>query len=86
MNENDLIRFKHMLEAAKAARTFADGKTRESLESDLQLVFALVKAIEIIGEAGSKLSADTRKHTHRFLGRKLLGCVISLYTITLMLI
>jgi uncharacterized protein with HEPN domain len=60
MNENDQIRVKHMLDAARAAQTFAQGKNRQLLDSDLQLVFALVKAIEIIGEAGSKLSKETR--------------------------
>lgn len=60
MNENDQIRLKHMLDAARAAQTFAQGKNRQLLDRDLQLVFALVKAIEIIGEAGSKLSKETR--------------------------
>ena len=44
-----------MLEAAQAAQTFVHGKTREMLDSDLQLVFALVKAIEIIGEAVNRI-------------------------------
>jgi uncharacterized protein with HEPN domain len=49
-----------MLEAAQAGVSFIQNETRESLEKDLKLVFALVRAVEIIGEAATKVSQDTR--------------------------
>ncbi len=61
MQKDDLIRLNHMLEAAKIAMSFADGRTREDLDIDIQLVFSLVKAIEIIGEAANKVSREIRK-------------------------
>jgi uncharacterized protein with HEPN domain len=37
------------------------GRAREDLNSDRQLTLALVKAIEIIGEAASRVSMETRQ-------------------------
>jgi uncharacterized protein with HEPN domain len=50
-----------MIEAAEAACGFVSSKTRRDLDADRMLVFALVRAIEIVGEAGSKVSAPTRE-------------------------
>jgi len=41
-----------MLDAAREAASFAKNKTRRFLDTDRKLVLALVKSIEIIGEAG----------------------------------
>ena len=60
MNENDEVRLRHMLAAAREAITFAANETRESLAKNRVLVLALVKEIEIIGEAASKVSDDCR--------------------------
>lgn len=45
-----------MIEAAEAVQSFIAGRHRVDLDSDRMLLFALVRAIEIIGEAASKLS------------------------------
>lgn len=50
-----------MIDAAEAVRDFIADRTRSSLESDRMLAFALVRAIEIVGEAASKVSAATRE-------------------------
>ncbi len=57
----DRVRLQHMLDAARAAVIFAEGKTRESLDSDLQLQFALTRAISIIGEAAGRISETTQQ-------------------------
>jgi len=49
-----------MLDSALEAISFAKGKTRKSLESDRMLVLSLVKSIEIIGEAASKVTDEFR--------------------------
>lgn len=49
-----------MLEAARQALAFASGKTRQSLDDDLMLVFALTRAIEIIDEAAAHVSQEVR--------------------------
>jgi len=56
MNNDDRIRLRHMLDAAQEAAGFARDETRESLDADRKLVLALVKGIEIIGEAASRVS------------------------------
>jgi uncharacterized protein with HEPN domain len=49
-----------MVEAAENAERFIVGKRRADLDIDPMLLFALVRAIEIIGEAASKVSAAQR--------------------------
>jgi uncharacterized protein with HEPN domain len=56
----DAIRLRHMLDAAREALDFAQGKTEHNIREDRQLVLSLVKEIEIIGEAASKVSELTR--------------------------
>ena len=60
MPAEDRIRLKHMLEACRAAMDFAHGRRPEDLESDLMLQFALVRAVEIVGEAAARVSDQTR--------------------------
>jgi uncharacterized protein with HEPN domain len=60
MQHDDRIRLRHMLDATKAALSFASARQPAELETDLQLQFALVRAIEIIGEAASKVSPEVR--------------------------
>ena len=49
-----------MIEAAEAVQSFIADRRRIDLDSDRMLLFALVRAIEIIGEAASKLSLDAQ--------------------------
>lgn len=49
-----------MLDAAREGVTFASGHAAADLAQDRLLALALVKCIEIIGEAASKVSPDTR--------------------------
>jgi uncharacterized protein with HEPN domain len=61
MQKDDTIRLRHMLEAAEDAREFVAGLTRNSLDTDRKLQLALVKSIEIMGEAASKVTIETRE-------------------------
>lgn len=59
----DAVRLRHMLDATLEAMSFASGRTRADLDHDRMVTLALVKCIEIIGEAASHVTADTqRKH------------------------
>ncbi len=49
-----------MLDAAKSAQSFIVNRCEDDLHRDLQLLWALVRAIEIIGEAAMKVSTETR--------------------------
>jgi uncharacterized protein with HEPN domain len=61
MYPNDDTRLRHMRDAAKEAIAFTADKKRSDLDLDRQLVLALTKCIEIIGEAASNISEETRK-------------------------
>ena len=61
MHRDDLIRIRHMLDAAKEALSFAKNKTRGDFDSDRMLVLSIVKSIEIVGEAASKVTQETRE-------------------------
>ena len=58
--ETDTLRLRHMLDAARAALGFTSGRTRDDLSADLMLQFALVRALEIVGEAAARMSEPTR--------------------------
>jgi len=60
MHKDDAIRLRHMLDAAHEAIDFAQGRTRVDLNGDRKLVLALVKDIEIIGEAAYQVSQTAR--------------------------
>ncbi len=49
-----------MLAAAEEAVGFADGRDRDDLDADRMLALALVRSIEIVGEAGARVSEEGR--------------------------
>jgi len=55
----DADRLRHMRDAANAAMGFVRGRARGDLDTDLMLQFALVRALEMVGEAADKLSDST---------------------------
>jgi uncharacterized protein with HEPN domain len=60
MPPEDRIRVQHMIDAAELAMGFANGRQRADLDHDRMLSFALVRAIEIIGEAARHVSTAMR--------------------------
>jgi len=73
MNESDIIRLRHMLDAAREALSFVAGRNSEDLGRDRMLVLALVKEIEIIGEAASRISDESRKALPRIPWPKIIA-------------
>jgi len=73
MQRDDLIRLRHMLDAAREAVGFVRHRSRSDLDHDRQLVWALVKAIEIIGEAAYQLGPDARAETPNIPWDKIVG-------------
>jgi uncharacterized protein with HEPN domain len=60
MHAEDRVRLLHMIDAAEAAMDFVAGRQRSDFETDRMLMFALVRAVEILGEAAGKVSQATR--------------------------
>ena len=57
MNPRDRVRLQHLADALNSAIRFARGRERDDLDTDEMLLFALVRAIEIAGEAASQVTA-----------------------------
>jgi uncharacterized protein with HEPN domain len=60
MLKSDIVRLQHLVDAAKEALSFIAGKSKADLFTDRKLALAVVKSIEIAGEAASKISRDLR--------------------------
>lgn len=54
------VLLQHILDAAREAHEFVSGKSREDLDGERQLQHSLVRCIEIIGEAASRIDSDFR--------------------------
>ena len=73
MYRHDEIRFRHMLDAAREAIFFAQERTRHDLDNDRQLVLALVKDVEIIGEAATQITESTRRVMREIPWERIMG-------------
>ena len=49
-----------MVDAAETIANFVSGRARKDLDSDRMLLFALVRAVEVLGEAAAKVSPEAR--------------------------
>src|SRR5687768_17160210 len=58
---DDIVRLRHLRDAAEKAIAFSAGKTRSSLDDDELLRLALTKLVEIVGEAAKQVSDATRQ-------------------------
>jgi len=61
MFEDDEIRLRHILDAAREAVSFTEGHRREDLDSDRKLNLSLVRLLEIIGEAARGITEEFRQ-------------------------
>lgn len=73
MLPDDRVRLMHMIDAALKIERFIDGRSREDFEHDIQLQFAVARAIEIIGEAASKVSMEGRSLLPEFPWAQMIG-------------
>lgn len=70
---DDLTRLKHMPQAASEALEFSQGCSRATLDRDRKPTLALVKEIEIIGEAAAKVSMACRERHPQLPWRQIVG-------------
>jgi uncharacterized protein with HEPN domain len=55
---DDLVYIRHAIDAAEKICLFTKGKSRSDLDADEPLALALVRLLEIIGEAANCVSAE----------------------------
>jgi uncharacterized protein with HEPN domain len=64
---------RHMFDAALKAIRFTSGKSRNDLNVDEQLALALVRLIEILGEAAVKVSLSAQQRYPAIQWRQIIG-------------
>lgn len=57
---NDLIRLRHMVDHAREAVSLLKGKTKTQLKRTRLLQLGLMRLVEVIGEAASRVPTDIR--------------------------
>lgn len=70
---DDETRLHHMLDAARESCVFIQGKTRESLKKERMLALSLVRLLEIIGEAASRVSKEKQAQVPEIPWRQIIG-------------
>lgn len=64
MHDQTYVRLKHMLDASRAAIGHLAGKRREDLDTNRTILSAVVRELEIVGEAANSIStAFKKKHS-----------------------
>ena len=58
---DDATSLRHMLDASRKAIGFIANRSRSDLRSDELLVLALIRLLEIVGEAANRTAAATRE-------------------------
>lgn len=70
---DDLTRLKHIKDAAQEALSFTKNRTRSDLDTDRMLSLALVRLVEIIGEAGNRVSENCQAKYSKIPWRQIVG-------------
>lgn len=73
MQPEDKIRLRHMLDAARKAVEFSEEKNEKDLTEDEKLSFAIVRLIEIIGEAAKNISDDVSQNNPQIPWKEIAG-------------
>ena len=70
---DDVVRLRHMLDAASKALQLTKNCSREDLDKDEKLALALVRLLEIIGEAAKSISEQYRQSYSNIPWRQIAG-------------
>ncbi|MHB8578283.1 MAG: HepT-like ribonuclease domain-containing protein [Ignavibacteriaceae bacterium] len=60
MKADDRIRIQHMADAGEEALAFAERVAKEDFAQNRMLILSVIKDIEIIGEAASRISEEAK--------------------------
>ncbi len=61
MSKTDTVRLQHMIDAARKAIEFSQGCDRATLDQDEMRTLAIVRLVEILGEAAKQISDPLRQ-------------------------
>jgi uncharacterized protein with HEPN domain len=72
-HKNDGLRLQHMLGAAREAVEFSAGRSRDELDGNRMLQLAVVRLLEIIGEAAKGVSDEVRRRYPEVAWKQIIG-------------
>lgn len=72
-NHEDMVRLRHMLDAAQKAVNFVQNRNRVDLDTDEILSLALIRLLEILGEAARGLSKEFRQRNPHIVWQQIIG-------------
>ena len=70
---DDIVHLRHMLDHAREAGAMLEGKEREDLQSARMLELALVRLIEIVGEAAARVTPESQERYPLIPWREVVG-------------
>ena len=73
MPKGDPILLRHMLDAALKARYFIQGRSRGELNSDEMLALAVIRLLEVMGEAARGLSEEIKDKNPQIPWKQITG-------------
>jgi len=73
LNREDAVRLRHMLDAARKAHQLIGDRARVEIERDETLTLALVRLLEIVGEAAKNVSPETRRRRPEIPWKEIAG-------------
>jgi uncharacterized protein with HEPN domain len=73
MNERDRVRLQDMLAEARRVQEFLADKSHDELLQDTMLSYAVIRAIEIVGEAAAQTSSELQQRHPEIPWRNMIG-------------
>ena len=73
MNEFDETRLRDMLDETRTVKQFVSGQTRSDLGTNRMLAYAVIRAVEVIGEAAARVSEETRLQYPHIMWKNIVG-------------
>ena len=73
MDERDKARLSDMLDEALKVQKFVDNKKREDFDNDDMLSYAVIRAVEVIGEAAAQVTTETRQQYPNVSWKNIIG-------------
>jgi uncharacterized protein with HEPN domain len=71
--QDDTTRLRHILDAARKASSLIEGKGRMALDSDEMLGLAVVRLLEILGEAARGVSDEFKNRHPQIAWQEMIG-------------
>ncbi len=73
MESKDVVRFRHMFDSVAALLTFVKGRKRAHLNNDRLFANAIVRELEVLGEAANRISKKTQRQFPSIPWKQMIG-------------